>query len=350
MRARDARLCLAATSEAARPRWHLATRSAPSACPGARSRGLGARAVTQLTHPLRSRRLCEAHLHAQVVALPDTGAPGRFCQRCHKLQPLAAFSGTKRTCDAALASFNKKRRAQHSHQACPKADTSTLAVVRPLRDGDEAVPLTLEVTLRERLSYFSTCTSAIRQSLASTAPALTPAEARKLHFCMPPMADACALMAADGAFLTAQRASLTAEQAAETPAWSAPAVAAAQRAEQYVAMLASWAARASETAATGDQGSAPAGADSSALIAPLRPCVEAMNALLAHTQAALALLRLDSRGRYLSGAALACELGAALMRRAEEVCRERGAWLNSNLQLEAPTPCAPPLVVAADSS
>ena len=284
-----------------------------------------------------------------MVALPDTGAPGRFCQRCHKLQPLAAFSGTKRTCDAALASFNKKRRAQHSHQACPKADTTALAVVRPLRDGDEAVPLSLEATLRERLGYFVTCTSVMRQSLAGAAPALTPAEARKLHFCMPPMADACAQMAADGAFLTAQRASLTPEQAAETPAWSAPAVAAAQRAEQYVAMLASWAVRAAETAAT-EPGGAAAGADSLALVAPLRPCVEAMNALLAHTQAALALLRLDSRGRYLSGAALACELGAALMRRAEEVCRERGAWLNSNLQLEAPPPCAPTLVVAADSS
>ena len=287
--------------------------------------------VVTLPSPLC--RLCEAHLHAQVVPLPDSGAPGRFCQRCHKLQPLGAFTGTKRTCDAALASFNKKRRAQHSQQAADaKADTTVVAC--QLRDAHVAVPQSMEDTLRERLSNFITCTAAMRQSFAATAPALTPDEARKLHFCVPPMKDAVAQMAADSALLTSQCAALTPEQAALTPAWKTPPVAAAQRAEQYVMILANWASRAADMAE--EQGAPPTDANGKELIAPLQPCVEAMNALLAHTQAALALLRLESRGRYLSGAALACELGAALMRRAEELCHERGVWLNSNVQLGAP--------------
>ena len=298
---------------------------------------------------LRLGRLCDAHLHAHSVPLPDTGAPGRFCQRCHKLQPLAAFSGTKRTCDAALLAFNRKRRAQQHGQggaaaAHPgaKGEACAAALAVPLRDPDESVPSGLEATLRERLGTFIACTSAMRDSLAAAAPPLTPDEARKLHFCMPPMQDACAQLAADAATLTALRASLTAEEAAEAPAWRTPAVAAAQRAEGHLAMMASWAARAAETAE--DPGALVPRTSSSgrALVAPLRPCVESMNALLAHTQAALALLRLESRGRYLEGAALACELSAALMRRAEEVCKERGAWLHSNLQVgeEAPTTAA----------
>ena len=271
------------------------------------------------------------------MPLPDTGAPGRFCQRCHKLQPLAAFSGTKRTCDAALLLFNRKRRAQHSKQAAVKPDAAAApAVPRPLRDADEAVPVGLEATLRDRLNAFLACTAAMRQSLAVAAPALTPAEAQKLHFCMPPVADACAQMTADAVTLAAHLAALTPEQAAEAPAWRAPPVAEAQRAEQHLAMLSGWAARAAETA----EDHAVARADGErTLVAPLRPCVESMNALLAHTQAALALLRLESRGRYLAGAALACELGATLMRRAEEVCHERGAWINSNLVQEPPQAC-----------
>ena len=279
-----------------------------------------------------------------MVPLPDTGAPGRFCQRCHKLQPLAAFSGSKRTCDAALASFNKKRRAQHSQQAAgAKAEAAGSAMVMacPLRETHDAVPASLEATLRERLGNFIACTAAMRQSLAAAAPALTPEEARKLPFCLPPMANAVAQMAADGALLTAECAALTPEQAAHTPAWSAPAVPAAQRAEQYVMILTTWAVRAA--CLVEEQGVPPTDAAGRALVAPMQPCVDAMNALLAHTQAALALLRLESRGRYLAGAALACELGAALMRRAEEICHERGAWLTSNLQLGAPPPCAPQL-------
>ena len=270
------------------------------------------------------------------MPLPDTGAPGRFCQRCHKLQPLAAFSGTKRTCDAALLAFNRKRRAQQhgagagaaAHPGA-KGEACAAALARPLVDPDEKMPPGLEATLRERLGSFIACTSTMRDSLAAAAPPLTPDEARKLHFCMPPMADACKQMTDDAATLTALRAALTAEEAAEAPAWRTPAVAAAQRAEGHLAMMAAWAARAAETAED------PAALVPRTSVAPLRPCVESMNALLAHTQAALALLRLESRGRYLEGAALACELSAALMRRAEEVCKERGAWLHSNLQGEA---------------
>jgi len=266
------------------------------------------------------------------VPLPDTGEPGRFCQRCHKLQALGAFSGRKRTCDAALQQFNKKRRAAHSQQAAAKAEACTqLAVCRPLRDANplSSLPLTLELQLRERLSNFLACTDGMRLRLLTTLPpALQASDLRLLRFCVPPTADACAQLKADAAALVAQRSSLTPEQAAASPAWCAPVAPAAQRAEAHVAALASWAARAAEAAGTA--AGSVAAAEGRELCAAMRPCVEGMNALLAHTQSALALMRLESRGRYLAGAALACELGASLMTRAEEVCKERSDWLDGS--------------------
>ena len=98
-------------------------------------------------------------MHAHSVPLPDSGEAGRFCQRCHKLQPLGAFTGTKRTCDAALLLFNRKRRAQQHGQAAAhpgvKGEACAAALARPLRDADEAVPPGLEATLRKRLGSFA---------------------------------------------------------------------------------------------------------------------------------------------------------------------------------------------------
>jgi hypothetical protein len=58
-------------------------------------------------------RLCETHQLADAVRLTD-GSVARLCQRCHRLHPLSAFSGTKHACKqalAALAAANSRRRA-----------------------------------------------------------------------------------------------------------------------------------------------------------------------------------------------------------------------------------------------
>ena len=268
--------------------------------------------------------------------MPHSGAPGRFCQRCHKLQPLEAFTGTKRTCDAKLAEFNRRRRAQQSdaQRAGTAVAASRVVVPRALRAADEAMPPALETQLRAYLDTFVARTLEVRRMTQSgPAPVLAAADARMLQFCSPPAGDALPHLLADGAALAAYRASLTAEEAAESPAWCAPTVAVAQRAEAHIALLARWASRAAgmAEAAEADGGALMPRGAGAALCDALRPCVEAMNALLAHTQSALALLRLESRGRYLAAATLACELGAALMRRAAEVCHERGAWLAASL-------------------
>jgi hypothetical protein len=82
----------------------------------------------------RRVQLCEAHMVAPELPGPDGGLR-RFCQRCHVVQPLSAFSAAQRSCDAALAKYNERRR---SRKAALKGGTGTGTGTGSSRgDGEE---------------------------------------------------------------------------------------------------------------------------------------------------------------------------------------------------------------------
>jgi hypothetical protein len=63
----------------------------------------------------RRYRLCQVHLRSEEVVLGD-GVASRWCQTCSRWQPLAAFTGAKRSCAEQLSALRRRRRARAAAQ------------------------------------------------------------------------------------------------------------------------------------------------------------------------------------------------------------------------------------------
>jgi hypothetical protein len=74
-------------------------------------------------------RLCDLHVATPVVELD--GALQRFCQKCSKWQPLAAFEGEARTCAAQLEAARRRRTVAARRRRAAAAAAAPVAVAPP---------------------------------------------------------------------------------------------------------------------------------------------------------------------------------------------------------------------------
>jgi hypothetical protein len=146
-----ARAYCASAAAASAPAGPAASSAASAADAAARGRGRPKNAAPACCRvpgcavllPVHERanariRLCTPHMRADAVLLGDV--PHRFCQQCNRLEPLAAFSGEKRTCTLRLHLHNERRRARYSQRVRADAAQQAAAGVQPLPPQPRAQP------------------------------------------------------------------------------------------------------------------------------------------------------------------------------------------------------------------
>jgi hypothetical protein len=293
------------------------------------------------------RRLCEAHVRADVVAL--AGGAFRFCCRCHKTQALACFSGSRKACDASLERYNAKRRERRRTTPASAAaagdsalngtgsgsDTGQLAVPRLLgEEANEAVPVSLEGHMHVALARLLACivdndTRMMAAGAAEPAAPVTVTNARLLRaFFLPVQAALLPAFVRDTAELYAARAAMSADDAADSRSWCSATAALTARADDHVAYMQG------VLGAFGGEISVLrvmplASSPDVAYLAALVEGADAFAMLVSHAAANLALLRLESRGRHVAAAALVCSHFAAVVANTTAMLERRIAWLTA---------------------
>ena len=104
---------------------------------------------------LQRCRLCNMHMNCLEIAVG--GEQFRFCQKCSKLHPIAAFDGNKRSCRIGLQKHNERQRVLRtwtsieSKYSRPGEASDTGAASPGFDEGEAVSAFSVETIIKQRL-------------------------------------------------------------------------------------------------------------------------------------------------------------------------------------------------------